>query len=161
MLHIISETAPEIPVYFLDTGFHFPETLSFRDQVAELLSLRIVSIRSEVSKISQRDQSGQFFFATEPERCCYLNKTAPMDQVLQLFDVWISGVRRDQSSGRKQLETEMDGPHDSTRFHPMLNWNSKMIYTYRQQFDLPEHPLESQGYISVGCEPCTTIIIFI
>ena len=70
-------------------------------------------------------------------------------------DIWINGVRADQSATRKAMQVEQPAPHNTMRFHPMLDWTSKMIYEYQKEFNLPRHKLESQGYLSIGCEPCT------
>ncbi|MDA7927769.1 phosphoadenylyl-sulfate reductase [Akkermansiaceae bacterium] len=156
MLHLIGQYIPETPIVFLNTGFHFPETLMFRDQIANLLNLNIVNVESNISKIAQRDANNRFLFASDPDYCCYLNKTLPMEAMLIENDIWINGVRKDQSANRKNFEYEVKGPHNTLRFHPMLEWTSKMIWDYRQQHQLPEHPLEKEGYLSVGCAPCTT-----
>jgi phosphoadenosine phosphosulfate reductase len=155
ILHILSRFDRDIPIYFIDTGFHFPETRSFRDHISELLQLNLVIIDSPVPKIAQRDDNGDFLFASNPDRCCYFNKVLPLEPVLMKFDVWVSGVRRDQTAHRMNLDVVERGIHDTLRYYPMLDWTAKMIWDYRQQFHLPEHPLEAAGYLSVGCAPCT------
>lgn len=155
MLHIVSTFDNAIPVYFLETGFHFPETRRYRDDVAKLLDLNLVNLESPVPKIAQRDPSGKFLYTSDPDRCCYLNKVLPLEPVLKEHDVWISGVRADQTQFRQGLQVEEEGTFDTMRYHPMLDWNAKMIWEYRQHYGLPEHPLEAQGYLSIGCVPCT------
>ncbi|MEL6537742.1 MAG: phosphoadenylyl-sulfate reductase [Bacteroidota bacterium] len=156
LLHILSEADRSIPVYFINTGYHFPETLAFRDRLAEEWGLNVVDLHPLTPKYQQKDAQGRLLFASDPDYCCYLNKTQPMDQVLQTFDIWINGVRGDQSAVRKAMKVEQPAPHGTTRFHPMLDWNSKMIFQYRKEHNLPEHPLEAKGYTSsIGCEPCT------
>lgn len=155
LLHLLSRIDRSVPVYFLNTGFHFPETLSFRDKVTELLHLNLKIVESPTPKIHQRDWGGKFLFASDPDYCCYLNKTLPMEPVLAEFDVWINGVRADQSNTRKNFRVEEPAPFGAIRFHPMLNWNSKMIWEYQKKYSLPFHPMESKGYLSIGCEPCT------
>ena len=155
LLHMLSEFDRDIPVYFLDTGFHFPETRVFRDRISELLHLNLITIESPVPKIAQRDDNAVFLFASDPDRCCYLNKVLPMEPILIKYDVWISGVRRDQTYHRKGLSVEEQGIHDTLRYHPLLDWSAKMIWEYRQAYHLPEHPLEAKGYLSIGCVPCT------
>lgn len=155
MLHILSRFAKDIDVMFLQTGFHFPETISFRNEIVELLGLNLIEVQSLVPKIQQKDANGQFFFASDPDYCCFLNKTQPLEPYLMQYDVWISGVRADQSATRKKMKTEQPGPFDVIRFHPMLDWNAKQIYEYRQLHQLPEHPLDKKGYQSIGCMPCT------
>jgi len=78
-----------------------------------------------------------------------------MDHVLQQSDVWISGVRKDQSKTRSKFGKEEAGKHDTLRYHPMLEWDNKMIWKYIHDHNIPHHPLEAKGYFSVGCEPCT------
>jgi phosphoadenosine phosphosulfate reductase len=155
LLHLISRFDPDIPVYFLDTGFHFPETKRFRNEVAERLGLRLVNIESPVPKTAQRDSHGMFLYASDPDRCCHLNKVLPLEPVLMEFDVWIAGLRRDQTRFRIDLKAETPGQHGTVKYHPMLDWTSKMIWEYRKKYDLPENPLEAKGYLSIGCVPCT------
>ncbi len=155
LLHILSRFQPGIPVYFLNTGFHFPETMAFRHEIADRFGLRIIDAVSPVSKSGQRDDQGKFFFVNNPDHCCYLNKVLPMEPIVQQHDVWINGVRRDQTKFRSTLQVEEEMAHGKLRYHPMLEWTSKMIWAYRQAYHLPEHPLEAQGYLSIGCMPCT------
>jgi phosphoadenosine phosphosulfate reductase len=155
LLHIISRFHRDIPVYFLNTGFHFPETMSFRHEIGSLFGLNIIDVVSPVSKAGQRDEQGKFFFVNNPDHCCYLNKVLPLEPVIAHHDVWISGVRRDQTKFRSQLQEEESMDGGKLRSHPMLEWTSKMIWEYRQEFNLPEHPLEAKGYLSIGCMPCT------
>ena len=155
MLHILSRIDKTIPVYFINTGYHFAETLKFRDQIADSFGLNVVYLKSETPKHLQKDAAGRLLFTSDPDFCCYLNKVAPMETVLAEHDVWINGVRGDQSATRKAMNVEQPAPHDTLRFHPMLDWTSKMIWDYRKEFNLPSHPLEAQGFLSIGCEPCT------
>ena len=155
MLHILSRIDPDIPIYFLETGFHFPETKLYRDEIVRLLDINLQIVTSDVPKISQTDAQGRFLFTSDPDRCCYVNKVLPLEPVLKAHDIWINGVRRDQTAFRESLTEESPGIHDTMRYHPMLDWTSKMIWDYRKEYDLPEHPLEAQGYLSIGCVPCT------
>lgn len=155
LLHILSRIDKSIPIYFINTGFHFPETVHFRDQVSELFGLNTIDLRSDVPKFMQRDPEGRLLFTSDPDHCCYLNKTQPTDAILLSHDVWINGVRADQSAVRAAMKVEQPAKHGCTRFHPMLDWNAKMIWQYQKEHNLPKHPLEEKGYVSIGCEPCT------
>lgn len=155
MLHILSEIDHTIPVYFINTGYLFPETVSFRDEVAEQLGLTIVDLKPSTPKFMQRETNGKLMFTTDPDHCCYLNKTQPMEAVLARHDVWINGVRGDQSAVRKAMKVEQPAPFDSIRFHPMLDWDNRKIFAYIKEHNLPKHPLDAKGFISIGCEPCT------
>ena len=159
LLHIISQLEFTVPVYFLDTGYHFPETHSFRDYVTEILGLNLKIIRSDTPRHMQIDSSGRLLFTSDPDHCCALNKTQPTESLLKEYDVWINGVRRDQSSVRKEFKIEQETLHNSFRYHPILNWSAKDISVYRKEHKLPEHPLDASGYLSIGCDPCTRKII--
>jgi phosphoadenosine phosphosulfate reductase len=155
LLHMISRIDKTIPVYFINTGFHFPETVKFRDQITELFGITTLDLKSDVPKFMQRDFEGKLLFTSDPDHCCYLNKTQPMDAILRSKDIWINGVRADQSAVRAAMKVEQPAQHGCIRFHPMLDWTSKMIWEYQKEFNLPRHPLEQKGYFSIGCEPCT------
>lgn len=155
LVHLISKIAPQTPVYFLDTGFHFPETHNFALEIGQAFGIDIVKVQSPVAKINQRGQDGSFHYATDPDYCCYLNKTLPTEALLREHDVWINGIRKDQNANRNQMPMETPAQYSVTRFHPMLNWTSRMIYHYIAENKLPAHPLEKQGYMSIGCRPCT------
>ena len=155
MLHILSRIDKSIPVYFINTGYLFPETVAFRDVIAEAFDLQIVDLKPNTPKYLQRETNGKLLYTTDPDHCCYLNKTQPMEPILASFDVWINGVRGDQSAVRKAMKVEQPAPFDCIRFHPMLDWDNKQIFAYIKEHNLPRHPMDAKGYLSIGCEPCT------
>ncbi|MCP3671784.1 MAG: phosphoadenylyl-sulfate reductase [Gammaproteobacteria bacterium] len=155
LLHIVSSISQEIPVYFIDTGFHFPETIRFKGQIGVLLGLNIIDTHSAICNSMQYDASGTFYHTSNPDHCCYLNKIQPLEPILIDHDVWINGIRRDQSKTRREMARETEGPFNTLRYHPMLDWTSKEIFYYRKLHQLPNHPLEEKGYFSIGCKPCT------
>lgn len=155
LLHIISRIDKSIPIYFINTGFHFPETMAFRHEIAELLQMNVLDLRSDIEKVHQKNAMQQFFYTSDPGYCCHINKVVPMEKALIEHDVWIAGVRADQNSNRKGMNTFEQGAHNTLRYHPILDWTSKDIFEYRKNYNLPENPLELKGYLSVGCEPCT------
>ncbi len=155
LLHLISLVDNSIPIYFLNTGFHFAETIAFKNEVSELLDLNTINLNSATEKLFQKDTHGRFFYTSETSYCCYINKILPMEEALKTNDIWIAGVRKDQTKTRSSFNEIEDGPHGTKRFHPILDWTNKMIFEYQKKFKLPMHPLEASGYLSVGCEPCT------
>lgn len=156
LLHMISRLDADIPVYYTNTGFLFPDTVRFADQLKQDLGLNLIALRPDVPKIKQLDAAGRFLYASDPDYCCYLNKVKPLEPILMEHDIWINGIRADQSSVRAAMAEVEPANYGCTRFHPMLGWDSKMVYYYRKYHDLPEHPLEALGYLSIGCEPCTS-----
>jgi phosphoadenosine phosphosulfate reductase len=155
LLHMISRVNRDIPVYYTNTGFLFAQTIRFAEQLAEQLNLRVIPLRPDVPKTKQMDRAGRFLYASDPDHCCDINKVQPLEPVLHEHDVWINGVRADQSAVRAAMQEEEPARHGCIRYHPMLDWDSRMVYFYRKNHDLPEHPMEAQGYLSIGCEPCT------
>lgn len=155
LLHILSGIDKTIPVYFIHTGYHFPETLAYRDLITEKFGLNLINVFSSTSKINQRDVQNRLLFASDPDLCCHLNKVAPLEPILAAHDIWINGVRADQGEVRKNFEVEQKAKFGTIRFHPMLDWTGKMIYDYLREHNIPKHPLEDKGYFSIGCEPCT------
>ncbi len=155
LLHIISRIDKSIPIYFVNTGFLFPETLIYRDTISEQFGLSYKSIQASTPLSQQKDLNGDFYFASDPDYCCKMNKTLPLEPVLANYDVWINGVRADQTAVRKNMKVFQKSKFNCERFHPMLDWTKQDVFRYIKEFDLPSHPLDAQGYMSIGCEPCT------
>ena len=142
-------------MYYLNTGFLFSETLQFKDELSDQLGMNFIGLTSHIPKSQQRDVKGQLLFTSDPDYCCYLNKIKPLEPILSANDVWINGIRKDQNANRAQMKEEEQTPQGAIRYHPMLDWTSKDIFAYRKEFNLPAHPKEKEGYLSIGCEPCT------
>lgn len=144
-----------MPVIFIDTGFHFLETLAFRDELQARYDLNVVVVRPMIGKNQLFEKYGEGLYRRDPDLCCYINKVEPMQRALSEMQAWVSGVRHDQSahrSGLRVLEPQQSG---LLRIHPMLNWTREEIWDYIERHRLPHHPLFSEGYLSVGCLPCT------
>ena len=155
LLHLVSLHCPEMPVVFLDTGFHFGETLRFRDQLNEELGLNIEVLHPEVQQHELMQRYGEGLYRRDPDLCCHINKVEPMDRYMLDKDAWISGVRRDQTAHRRSLRTVEIAANGRLKIHPMLAWTSRDVWTYINEHKLPVHPLLEQGFFSIGCAPCT------
>jgi phosphoadenosine phosphosulfate reductase len=155
LLHVISRIDNTIPIVYTNTGFLFPETLSFKDELQKRFDLNIIELQSENPKIHQMDENGHLLFTSDPDYCCYLNKISPLEPVLMEYDVWINGIRADQNENRRNMKEIQESSYGTLRYHPILQWTSKDIYRYLAEYKLPSHPLEKKGYLSIGCEPCT------
>lgn len=154
LLHIISRIDNQIPIYFLNTGYHFPETLLFKSDLTRLLNVNVIDLFPQTPKNQQRDANGRLMYASDPDYCCYMNKVQPLEPIKQSYDVWMSGIRGDQNENRtKKGFEEKEG--SLTRFHPIIDWSNKDAYDYLSYHNLPRHPLEDKGYLSIGCQPCT------
>src|SRR5215217_5313122 len=93
LLHIISRIDKKIPVFFINTGYHFPETIVFKDEISKLFGLNVRDVYPLTPKSMQKDANGKLMFASDPDHCCFMNKTQPMEPILAEYDVWINGVR--------------------------------------------------------------------
>lgn len=155
LLHMLSRIDQDIPVYFINTGYHFPESVRFAQEICRQLGLPLVDLKSSTPKNMQKDADGRLLFTSDPDYCCFLNKTQPLDTVLRSHDIWINGIRADQSKTRSAMKLEQPAPHGTIRFHPMLEWDKRKIFGYLREHALPRHPLDTKGYASIGCEPCT------
>ena len=155
LLYMLYQVVPEMPVIFLDTGYHFPQTLAFRDRLVREWGLNLQVARATVTKEQLQQQYGSEPYRLNPDMCCYVNKVLPMKEAMRGLKAWISGIRRDQSPARAKtriLELTSDGV---LRVHPMAAWTEHDIWRYINEQDLPEHPLLAEGYMSIGCAPCT------
>jgi phosphoadenosine phosphosulfate reductase len=156
LLHLISIIDNSIPVIFLDTGFLFPGTYAFRNELEKLFSLNIVDVRSQVGLAMQSDPvNGIMLYSSNPDKCCYINKVIPLQEVKEKYDVWLNGVRRDQTEVRKKMKEEEISEKGKIVYRPILNWSAADISNYIKENNLPSHPLHDKGYTSIGCEPCT------
>lgn len=160
ILHMLREIGTMPPVLFLETGFHFDETLAFIEQVARLWDLPVVRLRgAHGSVIEQERLYGPELYRRDPEHCCYINKVRPLQLALEQYNGWISGVRRDQSIGRAEtpiIERQtLPSGRAILKIHPLAHWTDVDVKTYIDRHRIPTHPLLERGYVSIGCWPCT------
>ncbi len=155
LLHLLSTHFPWVKIVFIDTGFLFAETYAFKKQLQDSLNLNCITVHSDKSYAQQTSSSHLFQYANDTAYCCHINKVEPIESLIVKGDVWISGVRRDQTAIRNKMQIEEIDKRGVLRFHPMLDWNAKDVYDYIREYDLPKHPLEMNGYVSIGCVPCT------
>ena len=150
MLYLVSRICPQLPILFLDTGFHFKETLHYVDHLQCLLDLNILKVYPTITG----DDAHMPW--NNPDMCCYLRKVEPLQNILNNFDVWVSGIRRDQTETRKHAKIiDYDSKNDVVKVCPMANLSREAMEKMNAQLSLPLNPLREQGYLSIGCEPCT------
>jgi phosphoadenosine phosphosulfate reductase len=155
-LHMLSEIAPDTPVLTLDTGLLFPETYALMDTLEQRLHLNLIRVRPAQTVAEQADAYGPELWTREPDVCCNLRKTVPLDQALVGYEAWITGLRRDQSAGRANTPiVSWDKKYDKVKLSPFATWTESMIWTYIHAHELPYNTLHDQGYPSIGCYPCT------
>ncbi|CAK0738164.1 Adenosine 5'-phosphosulfate reductase [Gammaproteobacteria bacterium] len=155
LLHMIASTVPQLPILFIDTGYHFPETIAFRDRLVHSwnLNLEVLTVRNSMEEGLW--YANQPLYLTNPDLCCEIHKVAPMREAMRRYRVWISGIRRDQSHTRAKADIVEVSKENRIRIHPMLEWTQSDVQQYVRNHGLPEHPLDVLGYVSIGCAPCT------
>ena len=159
LLYMMSRIRPEMRIFFINTRFHFWETLIFREQLAYDWNLNVLDLYPDQSWGPFLRQFGENLPTQDPNLCCFVRKVQPMQQAVVGLKAWISGIRRDQTPGRaraKILEIQKDG---LLKINPLLNWTRRDIWKYIHDQDLPEHPLTSKGFASIGCVFCTRPIL--
>lgn len=154
--HLVAEHAPGVDVLFLETGYHFPETLATRDRVAAALPVHVVDVVPERTVAEQDAEFGAELFARDPGACCGMRKIEPLRRALSGYDAWITGVRRDEGPTRANSPlVTWDEGFSLVKINPLVLWTFEEVMDYSRQRDLPENPLLTQGYPSIGCLPCT------
>lgn len=159
LLHLISQVSPLMRIIFIDTGYHFPETLTFCDELKKQFALNITVVRSAIEQSGQLEKYGESLYRHDPDACCYINKVEPMQRALEGVDALITGIRRDQTSHRSKMRVIDRRASGIYEIHPMINWTREQVFTYIQKHQLPRHPLLAQGYTSIGCAPCTQPVV--
>lgn len=158
LLHIMTQLRRSVPVFFLDTGYHFWETLMFREYIASEWMLNVIDLYRDTRWDVFARQHTRRLPLEDPNLCCYLHKVQPMQKALKDVKAWITGIRRDQTPARERakiLELQSDG---LLKVNPLLNWTKADVKKYAEENNLPKHPLYEKGYRSVGCAPCTIAI---
>lgn len=155
-LHMLSEIAPATPVLTLDTGLLFPETYALIDELEARLHLNLIRVRPAQTVSEQAAVYGDNLWEREPDQCCNLRKAIPLSLALEGYEAWITGLRRDQSSGRRATPiVSWDSKYGKVKLSPFATWTEEMIWTYINAHELPYNALHDRNYPSVGCYPCT------
>lgn len=153
LVHMLQRVRPGIPVLFLDTLHHFPETYAYRDDITARWGLNLVNLRADAP------QPGLWQESTD--RCCGLHKVGPLFAALARYDTWFAGLRRDQSPSRAALEEvetfRLPDGATLTKVSPLARWTTRDVWAYAKAHDIPLLPLYERGYTSIGCEPCTAL----
>lgn len=160
VLHLATRVLPEIPVLFLDTGYHFAETYEYRDRIAREWNLNLENLLPRLTVAEQESQFG-ILNQSAPDKCCGMRKVEPLFAGLERFSIWLTGLRREQSKTRADLKTldEFTLPTGKRlqKVSPLADWTTRDVWQYAEQHGIPLLPLYDKGYSSIGCEPCTSL----
>ncbi len=156
LAHLVSQVAPGTDVLFLETGYHFGETLATRDAVRERYDVNVIDLVPEQTPAQQDETYGKDLFGTNPDLCCLLRKEAPLDEAMENYEAWGSGMRRSEAVTRKGTpQISFDLRRRRVKISPLAAWTDADVEAYIAEHDVIVNPLIAQGYPSIGCAPCT------
>lgn len=156
LAHLAGRVAPGVDVVFLDTGLHFPQTLKVRDEVANRIPVRVISVQPQQTVGQQDGEHGPRLFARDPNACCALRKVEPLERALAGYDSWGTGIRRGETANRANArEVEFDRGRGKVKIAPLVGWSDADVQAYIERYDVPVNELFDVGYTSIGCWPCT------
>lgn len=157
LLHMISQINSAIQILFLETGYHFQETHTFKRDIVNLLGLtNVVDLKADSEQHEALNVKHQGKpYELDSDQCCQINKVEPLDEALKRLDAWISGIRRSQSGTRKEIKIVEEYEGGLFKINPLANVTTEEMWQYLQHHNLPRHPLFDEGYLSIGCWPCT------
>ena len=154
LTHMLLQRRPDLPVLFLDTFHHFPQTLAYRDELSAKWGLRLINLQSAKPDVGLWQREGV-------DACCKRHKVEPLFSALETYDTWFTALRRDQSPSRANLQENepfrLPSGKEIRRVAPIASWTARDVWRYAKAHDIPLLPLYDLGYTSIGCEPCTQL----
>lgn len=156
MIDLASKVVPGIDVIFLDTGYHFAETIGTRDAVEAVYPINLINAEPQRSVAEQDRDLGPRLYGRNPNICCYLRKVEPLQRALEPYDAWLTGVRRDEAVTRRETKVvQWDRRRKMVKVNPIARWTKADVDTYIEEKGVLVNPLQYDGYPSIGCAPCT------
>jgi phosphoadenosine phosphosulfate reductase len=160
VVQMVRQVIGNVPVIFLDTGYHFAETYVYRDRLTEEWNLNLVNVLPSLTVAEQESQFG-ILNQTAPDRCCGLRKVGPLFASLEPYRLWFTGLRREQAKTRANLRAvdtfTLPSGKQLQKVSPLADWSTRDVWLYAEQHAIPLLPLYEKGYTSIGCEPCTSL----
>ncbi len=154
--HLAASVAPGVDVVFLDTGYHFPETIGTRDAVAAIYDVNVITVHPELTVLRQDAKYGAKLHDRDPDACCAMRKVAPLESALANYRAWATGLRRDDSPARANTPVvSWDARRQKVKVAPIARWTQDDVEAYVAEHGVLTNPLLMDGYASIGCEPCT------
>ena len=156
LVHMASRLRPGVPVVFLDTGYHFAETIGTADAIESTYPIRLIRVQPRLSVAEQDARFGPRLHERDPDRCCAMRKVTPLIEALAPYDAWVSGIRRGETATRADAEVvQYDERRGKVKINPIATWTDEDVERYIAKHNVLVNPLLAEGYDSVGCAPCT------
>ncbi len=159
ILHMLADIEPGVRIFNLDTGYQFPETLALRERIRERYGIDVELVRAASSVEEYEAEHGGPLYRHRPDQCCQDRKLAPLRRAVAGYDAWISAIRRDQTEHRAAAGVvQWDAKFGLVKVNPLLSWTKRDVWGFITKYDVPYNPLHDQGYLSIGCWPCTRAV---
>ncbi|MCL2536077.1 MAG: phosphoadenylyl-sulfate reductase [Nocardiaceae bacterium] len=156
LVHLAAQVHPGVDVLFLETGYHFPETIGTRDAVEQVYGVHVINAQAATTVAEQDAIEGKDLFAREPNRCCALRKVAPLNATLKNYRAWVTGIRRVEAPTRANAPLiSFDEAFGLVKINPIAAWSDDDMQAYIDEHSILVNPLVDEGYPSIGCAPCT------
>lgn len=156
LVHLASVAAPGVDILFLDTGYHFPETIGTRDAVAAVYNVHVRTLLPLVTLEEQAAEHGPDLWQRDPDACCAIRKVEPLERGLSEYDAWVTGMRREDAPTRKDIDVVgWDSRRSMVKLNPLAAWTQDDVERYAEDHGVLMNPLRQLGYPSIGCAPCT------
>jgi phosphoadenosine phosphosulfate reductase len=156
LIHMLAAIEPNVRMFNLETGYQFPETRALRERLERRYGVVVELVRPELAVPEYEAKHGGPLYSRRPDQCCYDRKVVPMRRALAGYRAWISAIRRDQTAGRALANVvEWDAKFGLLKVNPLLRWTRREVWEFIVAQDIPYNPLHDQGYLSIGCWPCT------
>ncbi|MCI1748258.1 MAG: phosphoadenylyl-sulfate reductase [Acidipropionibacterium sp.] len=153
---LVSQTSPSVDVLFLETGYHFAETIGTRDALKATFDVNIIDVTPAQTVAEQDAQYGAKLYSRDPGLCCQLRKVEPLMETLAGYEAWVTGIRREDNALRAHAQlVEWDHTHQMVKLNPIAAWSFDDVLNFASAHGVPVNPLLADGYPSIGCEPCT------
>ena len=156
VIHLAVQVREGIDVVFLDTGYHFAETLTLRDAVAAKYPIRLLDVQPGMTVDEQDRKHGPRLYERDPDLCCFMRKVTPLNTILGMYDGWVTGLRRGETESRAgAVPVEWDERRQMVKVNPIVDWTDEDVDRYVAEHGILVNPLRDEGYLSIGCAPCT------
>ncbi|HXW46524.1 MAG TPA: phosphoadenylyl-sulfate reductase [Streptosporangiaceae bacterium] len=156
LVSLVSKQLPGIDVLFLDTGYHFPETIGTRDAVSAVYPVNLINVTPPTTVAEQDTELGPRLYSRNPDLCCYLRKVVPLEQAMAPYDAWFTGVRREETEARSDTKVvSFDPSREMVKVNPIVEWTQQQVDDYIAAEGVLVNPLIYDGYPSIGCRTCT------
>src|SRR5437870_1454451 len=160
LIHMLAEIAPQTPIFNLDTGYQFKETLELREEVKRRYGIAVEMKQAETSVEEYERQNGGAVYRTNPDQCCFDRKVKVLQRAVTGMHAWASAIRRDQSPDRAKAPiVGWDKKFSLVKVSPLANWTKQNVWAFITKHNIPYNPLHDQGYTSIGCWPCTRAVL--